>query len=195
MDIGNAIAQGKMLESQIKLNEAQAKKLEVEANKTAGVDTDLAKTQIEANMILNEFNTENFETALEKAKAELNNVNANTEKAVAEGKLSTIDAVTRQWENTERIVNTIASTEKMNESIKQEWTKVQQGWKDLEQKSRGLDIEEQKAEIQEFTAETQRNYPGLMNVTGNIVNDGLKSIYRLFGLDKDETSTTSKVNK
>ena len=83
----------------------------------------------------------------------------------------------------------------MNESIKQEWTKVQQGWKDLEQKSRGLDIEEQKAKIQEFTAETQRNYPGLMNVTGNIVNDGLKSIYRLFGLDKDETSTTSKVNK
>ena len=92
MDIGNAIAQGKMLESQIKLNEAQAKKLEVEANKTAGVDTDLAKTQIEANMLTNAFNTENFETALKTTKAELNNVIANTEKAAAETKLSTIDA-------------------------------------------------------------------------------------------------------
>ena len=57
MDIGNAIAQGKVLESQIKVNEAQAKKLEADANKTAGVDTDLTKTQI-ANLNANTGNTE-----------------------------------------------------------------------------------------------------------------------------------------
>lgn len=195
MDLGNAIAQGRMIESQIKVNEAQALKLKTDANKTAGVDTDLTKTQIEGNIIANAFNNENFETALNKAKAELESVNANTVKAVAEGKLSTIDAVTRNWDNTERIINTMANTNKMNESVKQDWERLKQGWRDLELKSRGLDIDEQKSNIQKFAAETQRNYPGLMNVTGNIVNDGLKSIYRLFGLDKDDNDTTTKINK
>ena len=174
MDISNAITQNRAIESQIKLNEAQAKKLEVEANKTAGVDTDLVKTQIESNNITNAFNTENFETALNKAKAELNNVNANTEKALAEGILNRIDAITRQWENTEKVINTIANTNKMNAEVKQNWEKIKQGWKDLELKNRGLDIEQQKTNIQKFGAETQRNHPSLMNVTGNVINDGLK---------------------
>ena len=193
MDISNAITQNRAIESQIKVNEAEAKKLEADANKTEGVDTELTKTLIESNNIANAFNTENFETALDKAKAELNNVNANTEKALAEGKLSRIDAITRQWENTEKVINTIASTNKMNAEVKQNWEKIKQGWKDLELKNRGLDIEQQKANIQEFGAETQRNYPSLMNVTGNVINDGLKAIYKLIGLDKEDTPTTSKV--
>ena len=193
MDISNAITQNRAIESQIKLNEAQAKKLEVEANKTAGVDTDLVKTQIESNNITNAFNTENFETALNKAKAELNNVNANTEKALTEGILNRIDAITRQWENTEKVINTIANTNKMNAEVKQNWEKIKQGWKDLELKNRGLDIEQQKTNIQKFGAETQRNYPSLMNVTGNVINDGLKAIYKLFGLDKENTPTTTKI--
>ena len=131
MDISNAITQNRAIESQIKVNEAEAKKLEADANKTAGVDTDLVKTQIESNNITNAFNTENFETALDKAKAELNNVNANTEKALAEGKLSQIDAITRQWENTEKIINIIASTNKMNAEVKQNREKIKQGWRDL----------------------------------------------------------------
>ena len=43
MDITNALAQA----SQIELNNAQAKKLNAEANKIAGVDTDLVKTTID----------------------------------------------------------------------------------------------------------------------------------------------------
>ena len=57
----------------------------------------------------------------------------------------------------------------MNAEVKQNWEKVKQGWKDLELKNKGLNIEQQKANIQKFGAETQRNYPSLMDVTGNIV--------------------------
>jgi hypothetical protein len=195
MDIAGAISQARAVESQVKLNEAQANKLNVEANKIGGVDTELTNTLVDSNKLDNAFKTMNFDTALEQSKAELSNTYANTEKAVQDGNLSKIDGMTRLWENTSKVMNTIANTDKMNAEVKQGWQKVQQGWKDLELKVRSLDIEEAKMKINEFQAETQRNYPSLMNVTGNIINDGIKSIYRLFGLDKENTPSTSKVNK
>jgi hypothetical protein len=84
-------------------------------------------------------------------------------------------------------------TENVDQQTKASIAKVQQDWKELELKNRGLDIQEQQANIQEFGAETQRNYPGLMNVAGNVMNDGLKAIYRIFGMNKDESVTTTKV--
>ena len=48
MDISNAISQNRAIESQIKVNEAQADKLKAEADKTRGVDTELGKTQVES---------------------------------------------------------------------------------------------------------------------------------------------------
>ena len=193
-DVASAISQARALESQVKLNEAQAEKLKVETNKIGGVDTELTQTQVDMNKISNNFNSENFDTALEKSKSELNNINANTEKAVADGKLSKIDGLTRAWENTSNVLNTIASTEKLNADVKQGWQKIAQGWKDLELKTRGLDIEETKVKINEFQAETQRNYPSLMQSAGGVMNDGLKAIYMLLGFDKENQPTTSKVN-
>lgn len=195
MDLASSINNARALQSQIDVNEAQAKKLNAEADKTKGVDTDLTRTQINGNQIANDFSSMNFGTALEKSKAELNNVNANTEKQVAEGKISKIDGTTRLWNNVSEIVNTMMSTKKMDNEIKQQWEKIQQNWKDLELKNKGLDIEQQKVNIQEFNAETQRNLPSLMQATGGILQDGLKSIYSLFGIDKDDTDTTSKVKK
>ena len=46
MDISNAISQNRAIESQIKVNEAQADKLKAEADKTRGVDTDKVETEI-----------------------------------------------------------------------------------------------------------------------------------------------------
>jgi hypothetical protein len=178
--------------AQLELIKAQTEKLKAEATKIEGVDTDLTRTQINGNEIENNFNSLNIGTALEKSKAELNNVNANTEKQVAEGKLSQIDGTTRNWENVSKIVNTMMSTKKMDNEIKQQWTKVEQGWKELELKNKGLNIEQQKTNIQEFGAETQRNYPGLMNVTGNIIEDGIKSIYKMFGVDREQYNTKVK---
>ena len=193
LQIQQTQAQNDLIKAQTAATKAQEIKTKAESEKIGGVDTQLAQTQIDSNKIANSFNTENFDTAIEKAKADLENVNANTNKQVAEGNLSVIDGATRSWENTSKILNTIASTNKMNEGVKQEWAKVNQGWKDLELKNKGLDIQQQQANIQKFGAETQRNYPSLMNSAGSIVNNGLKAIYRLFGMDKDDTSTTTKV--
>lgn len=192
MDIGNAINNARAVQSQTMLNEAQAEKLKAETNKISGVDTDLTRTQIDGNTITNNFNSMNIGTALEKSKAELNNVNANTEKLVASGNLDKIDGMTRNWENVSEIVNTMMSTLKMDNNVKQDWEKIQQGWRDLELKNKGLNIEQQKTNIQKFGVETQRNYPGLMNVTGNIIEDGIKSIYKMFGVDREQNNTKVK---
>lgn len=192
MEVGMQLQQQ---QAQNDLMKAQTKKLEAETRKVEGVDTQLAQTQIDGNTIANRFNNENFDTALQKSKAELDNVIANTEKQVAEGNLSKIDAATRNWKNTSEVLNTIMETKKMSEGIKQDWAKVKQGWKDLELKNKGLDIQQQQANTQEFAAETNRNYPGLMNATGSVLNDGLKAIYRLFGMNKDDSATTTKVKE
>lgn len=203
-----------MQKAQIDLMKAQTEKTKAEAEKTSGVDTTLAQTQIDGNKIQNLFNTENLQTALEKSKAELDNTIANTNKQVAEGELSKIDGLTRNWKNTTEILNKAMNTKQMDNKIQQEWksleidymnaltnvrnaTTNEQNADSNEMNARTnkarLKIEELKAKVGKFQAETERNYPGVWNVAGKTFNDGFKAMAELLGGNLDDTSTTTKV--
>jgi hypothetical protein len=177
------------LAANVELKKAQARNLDADTNNKP-LQGGLIQTQIDGNKIQNAFNTENFETALKMSEAELNNVITNTNKQAAEGKLSEIDAQTRNWSNIQNVLNTIADTKKMNAEVQQQWKRVAQGWKELELKNKGLDIEQQKTNVQEFGAETQRNYPGVWNVVGKSINDFTKSIRGLFGQNEEGNRET-----
>ena len=81
--------QNAMISSQIAVNEAQAKKLEADANKTAGVDTDLSKAETEFKKSLQAL-TENQASGAQwdyqKGQATIENIQAMTKKANAEAK-------------------------------------------------------------------------------------------------------------
>lgn len=85
---GMALQAG-MLQSQIKVNEAQAEKLEAEATKTRGVDTELGKAETELKRSLQAL-TENQATGAQwdyqKGQATIENIQALTKKANAEAK-------------------------------------------------------------------------------------------------------------
>ena len=84
-----------MLESQIKVNEAQAKKLDADANKTAGVDTELGKAETEFKKSFQAL-TENQATGAQwdyqKGQAIIENIQAMTKKANAEAKAAEANA-------------------------------------------------------------------------------------------------------
>ena len=204
------------LMANIELKKAQARNLNVNSDKTEGVDTDLTKTQIDNNKIQNSFNTENFETALEKAKADLENVNANTNKQVAEGKLSEIDGVTRNWKNVSDVLNTIMETKQMSENIKQKWAEVKTGWQNALTNIKNAEtnrmnantnqynaninainaeINQEKMKIQEFTENIKSEYPNVWSVLGKVINDGVIALESFGGLNKDYYDSKKATNK
>jgi hypothetical protein len=177
------------LAANIELKKAQARNLDADTENKP-LQGGLLQTQIDSNKLINAFNTENFETALKTAEAELDNTIANTNKQVAEGKLSEIDAKTRNWENIQNVLNTIADTKKMNAEVQQQWKRIAQGWEELALKNKGLNIEQQKTNVQEFGAETQRNYPNVWNVIGKSVNDFTKTLRGLVGQNEEGNRQT-----
>jgi hypothetical protein len=192
--------QAQQIASQIELNKAQANKLNVDAEKTAGVDTEKGNQEIQ-NLITSEkgialdnaLKSGNMENVINLSEELVNNAKLQGEKSGIEN--SNLDKQMKA-EIANKVVNTALQkmqTENVDQQTKASIAKVQQDWKELELKNRGLDIQEQQANIQKFGAETQRNYPSLMNVAGNVMNDGLKAIYRIFGMNKEESATTTKI--
>lgn len=183
----------------IELKKAQANNLNADTENKQGVERNLKQTEIDKNTIENNFNTLNFNTALEQNKADLENTIANTNKQVQEGKISEIDALTRNWKNVEEILNITANTNKANEEVKQQWARVNQGWKELSQEAerikqadRSLDQKDKEIAIKNleqkaitFKTETERNYPSIWNVVGKSVNDVFKGIRGGVGYKKE----------
>lgn len=185
--------------AQVELIKAQTKKLEVEANKTAGVDTSKAQAEIDlmnsnkiGQDIQNALNNENFDAIVEMT-------NTNLENAKKQGKTQDITNENLDAQYKADIANKVMDTalkkaqEKLiNQQEKESVAKVLQGWEDLKLKNKGLNIEQQKANIQAFASETNRNYPNIMQSAGGVMNRGLKAIYKLFGLDMEENDTKVK---
>ena len=199
--------QAQNVASQTRLNEAQAKKLETETTKIGGVDTE--KTSAETTNLLttnegikldNALKEGNMDNIIETSGQILENLKADNVIKVNEGKISGEQAKQEEARLTAEIANKTMQTSLMkaqesltNQQEKESVQRILQQWKDLQLKNRGLNIQQQQANIQKFGAETQRNYPSLMNTAGSVMNNGLKAIYKLFGMDKDDTNTTSKV--
>lgn len=154
-----------MLESQIKVNEAQAKKLDADANKTAGVDTELGKAETEYKkslQALTEFQATTESQGFGLMKAKIENVIASTNKLNAETKTENADAQVAQRTIDARCEEAI---QKVNESLarqaaikignalteKQIWEigqKINQKTTELYQSARKVDQNDRALEIE-----------------------------------------------
>lgn len=163
--ISGMALQNSMIQSQIKVNEAQAKKLDADANKTAGVDTELGKAETEYKkslQALTEFQATSESENFNLMRAKVENVIASTNKLNAETKTETADAEVAQKTIDARCEEAI---QKVNESLarqtaikignslteKQIWeigqkinqksTELYQSARKIEQNDRALEIE------------------------------------------------------
>lgn len=179
-------------QANIELMKAQAEKAKAEAEKIGGVDTE--KANVEIQNIMQGTKGIELDNALKSGNME--NVIRLSEEMVKSEEIKNNNLDNQmKTEISNKVMDTMLKEMQIkteDQKVKESIAKIAQGWKDLEQKNRGLDIEQQKANIQEFTSETQRNYPSIMNTTGNILNDAVKTIYRVFGIDKENSGVWSK---
>ena len=156
--------QNSMIQSQIEVNKAQAEKLNADAKKTAGVDTQLSNAEIQYKHSLQAL-TENQAAGASwdysKNEALIQNLVANTKLANAQTNESNVSADVKQKEiinrnlekmqgineNNQRIL-LMKTQGKLNEaevqqigaSIMQEWTKIAQGESYVQQGWRGMEL-------------------------------------------------------
>ena len=184
MDVSSAISQNRAIESQIKLNEAQADKLNVESKKISGVDTEKVVEESKGIGLDNTFKQGNLETALDTSKQILANENAKNKTLVNEGKISGIEAEQREKKLITEINNVTwdtvlkkAQKNNVNQQTIESIERVKQKWEEIDQGQQRIDIAK-------FKAELQSEYPGVWNTLGKMTNDvlgALRGLDELFG--------------
>lgn len=200
-DSGMGMAlQGAQIASQIELNKAQARNLNVDADKKEGVDTDLTKTQIDMNKLTNLFSSGNMQTALDTSKQELANKTAENKILVMEGKLTESNAKIADEKNRAEINNIVADTvlkesnvDVNNAEIKKWATELMQNAQRIAIESRNADTNEKNAKINEFRAQTERQYPSMDKVMGGqaqklqaVSENLMKKALNLVGINYDD---------
>lgn len=177
--------QGAQIASQIELNKAQARNLNVDADKKAGVDTEEglqrisgSKAQQIGQELDNAFRSNNMETALKTADQILENEKAKNVTLVNEGKISGSDAIVRDKQNALEMLNKAMNTQQMSENIKQKWKELKIAQQNADTNSKNADTNYknylqgvQKNKIEEFKADLQSEYPGVWNTIGKVIND------------------------
>jgi len=167
-----------LMKSQAYKNNVEAKRLEEGKGNESDASLNLKELELK-------FNTENFDTALQSAKATLNNTEADTAKKVADGTISEIDAKTRNWKNTSEVLNTIMNTKAVKEGIKQKWEEIKIAQQNADSNTsnavtnaQNASINQQNADqnvlntkIKEFEANLKSEYPTIWNVVGKTLND------------------------
>ena len=116
-NLGGMALQSMMMESAIELNKANANKANADANKTAGVDTELGKAETEYKkslQALTEFQATSESQNFNLVRAKVENVIASTNKLNAETKTETADAEVAQKTIDARCEEAI---QKVNESL------------------------------------------------------------------------------
>ena len=177
--------------AQMELMKAQADKLRTETTKIGGVDTEKASQEVQNLINSNEgvkldnaLKEGNMETAIETYKIIKNNYVKSGNKTDKEIQMLDSNILRNGVDNVLKEAQTRLTNQKEKESMEL----VKQKWAEIEVKLEGLRLEEQRQMIQEFSEETKRNYPGVFNSVGGIIERGLNSIYSLFGKDKESES-------
>ena len=136
---------------------------------------------------------------------DLENKLADTNKKIAEGTLSEIDAKTRNWKNVSDVLNTIMSTKQMSASIKQKWKELEIAKQNADAATRNADTNYRnyvneifKTKLQDFKTNIDAEYPSVWNVVGKVFNDGIVNLESLFGKNEeyyDKSKQTKKTTK
>lgn len=191
-----------MMKAQTRLLESQANKNEVEAEKTAGVDTQEVQTRILD--LTQGIQNKQAQEALTKAQTIMQGLQNEITNGTAGIQMQQIEWTAQQAlnklqqaenetyisnETRDNIVTQIQTAtigmlienEAKKQGIKTQQAQVQkmaqdiaQGWKGLEQKDTGLAIDK-------FKANTTANYPSIMNTIGRVADDTIEKIFKLGG--------------
>lgn len=183
-----------MQAAQLALMKAQKENIEADtANKTAGAGK--ANEEITGKAIENEI----AGATKEKEKERI------TEEANLAFEKATMATVERQLQNqtqqdvrdgikaeaigkalTNRLIEantgkTYQEIKKIKNDITQKWEEIAQGWEKVHQGWQGLDKQQQQIELEKFKRIIEANYPGLWNVLGRGIDDGIQQIMNLGG--------------
>lgn len=204
-DVASAISQAKAVESQVNLNEAQANKLNVEAKKLAGVDTDKVTTEIASlsqgiqNQKAQEKLTD-METNLKGVEYDLKNATLNDSIGIVRNELNAglkqiyileqqgiiskeeANASNEKWRLELAgmgLKNALTKAQEDNtiQMTKESRERIMQKWKELD--------------VNTFKAEVEAEFPGLTKVIGKSLNE----IYDMVGSwsNRDENERVRKV--
>lgn len=202
------IQQNKLIDAQVKNLEADANKKNIEAGKTAGVDTEEAKARIEkmaqeTDNMREEWVLKRYQQKIiaiegwQKEKttdAQIKIVETQAQQAIQQLKIMQADAEVKQATKDELITITkqqiieqavrIAATnkqiQKTDAEINKMATEIQQQWTKLSQETRGLDQKDTELRIKKFEADIKAAYPGLWNVAGKVITDTERLLNKAF---------------
>lgn len=189
-DVAGSMLGMAQLKSQIDLNESQAKKNLAEAEKVAGVDTEVAKTNIEK--IIEDTKNVKVKTELESIDRDIKSMTATdvianqqwiTKLRRLESQMSedtyeaTRDTVVAEYAG--RLLEnkmTQSKIELTNEQMKAISEELKQGWAEIRTKIQGVRASERSNIINEFSAKVKAAYPGITQMGGRIINDVIYDI-------------------
>lgn len=183
-------------QAQIENIKANTEKTKIEAAKTAGVDTELGQTQVEANRIANDIAAQTKDKTIEGIGYDVSKkwkeLSLLTYQEQVEGNEDVLNArikgaqegyMTAALTNKEIIAKTGLSEEQAKAvaaSVVQKWAEIGQG--------------NMKLAIETFRAEIEANRPGLWNVLGGQVQEIIEGLYDLGGV-RDNTRYKQKIKK
>ena len=205
MDISNAISQNRAIESQIKVNEAQADKLKAEADKTRGVDTDKVTTEIasltqginnqiaeeELTKVMKDVNIIGMEEAKERIRALGYENKINSSVINEKIKIVQNEAVKGVLEN--------ALLKTQNENVKQmtaeSKARINKMTEDIAQGWGNLAVAEKQARLKEFESNLKAEYPTIGESAGRLVNELQLGLETLFGVREKRYHRNTKEQK
>lgn len=165
--ITNAVAQQKLTQVQTEIAETENKiKADTAENAIATVGIQMQKTTQELEQLVrqNDINEKTKDDVIKTVNAHM--LGAYLENVLTQQK--TAESGSNIEVNKQQI-------RQMSEHIMQEWSKIGQG--------------QEKLAIETFMAEMKANYPGMSQEMGNILNDGMLSLYRMIhGKNKEFTN-------
>lgn len=191
MGMVQAALQARMQEAQVENLKADTKKKNVEADKTAGVDTEktrgeigqieqnteLAKVEIELKKMENEFQKETYEDRADY-------IDSQAKKAIEEvnqaGNQTSISHAT--WRDAIIEIKARAIGAQIENALKNaniEYTKEQ-----TQKIGAELALKEREIDIKEFEAEMKAAFPSIMNAGGNLLQQIFNRVDEIGGFDK-----------
>lgn len=198
--------EGAMMGAQMELIKAQAEKTRVEAEKIGGVDTE--KTKVETESLTQGIENQKAQKELTEVQTQLGQIQTMFDKETLDVR---IEKETQEYLKAIGEVKAIGYENEVNGKTIKEKVKIIQNeaiggvlrnlgikqdieesktriWKMLEDVRQN----DEKITIEKFKADLQAQYPSITNVTGNIVDEAVRNLWRLFGMDYDIGSKHKK---
>jgi len=186
--------------AEIALIKAQARKTDIEAAKTAGVDTELTKTTIQ-KLIAETQNDETKNRLIElesdiaeinkanrqyQIDSEINNTIENTNKLKLENSITSDAYESIINEIKQRAIGQTLENEltkaktKLTETEKSKLTTdIVQKWSELAIRGEEVNLQSKKTDIDKFEAELKAKYPTTGQAIGRVLNNAFQSLYNL----------------